>query len=55
MFSFVVHFKCLMKIIPILDLIIDLSQAVFFSHWWGLLDILLGVEEGREKKDGCFS
>lgn len=35
-FISVVHFKCTMKITPLLDLTIDFFQTVFFSHQWGL-------------------
>lgn len=42
-FISVVHFKCTMKITPLLDLTIDFFQTVFFSHQWGL-----GLAEGKK-------
>lgn len=41
-----------MKMLSIFDVTVDLSQAVFFSSWWGLEEILLGLEEGQGKTDG---
>lgn len=41
-----------MKMLSIFDVTVDLSQAVFFSSWWGLEEILLGMEEGQGKTDG---
>lgn len=49
--SSVVHFKCIMQTMPILNVHVDLSPTVF-CNFWGSREIFV-PGRGRERKDGC--